>query len=126
MREAIVKIFKDKFDCDMYQNMTPEKVSYPAGAFAISDEIINKEIDGYGLTSREVVFDVSIVCKDLNQVDLMRYMLLELSGKTGHRWSELFSVMFVRSVEDVGPYLGVDNDAENPPHIIDFRLSFFE
>ncbi len=125
MREAIVAVFKDKFNCDIYQNMTPEKVPYPVGAFAIADEIVNKEIDGYGFTSREVIFDVSIVCKDLNQVDLIRYMLLELSGKTGHRWSNLFSVMFVRSVEDVGPYLGVDND-ENPPHIIDFRLSFFE
>lgn len=126
MREAIVTLFKEKFNVPLYQGMTPEQVTYPVGAYAIADDIVSKELDGSGVTSREVIFDVDIVCNNMNEVDLYRNMLIDLSGKSSHRWRNLFQLMIVRSLEDVGPLLGVTTDADNPPQILAIRLSFFQ
>ena len=126
MRESIVTLFKDKFNIPLYQGMTPEQTEYPVGAYAIADDISIKELDGNGVTSREVIFDVDLVCNNINEVDLYRAMLIDLSGKKSHRWPDLFQLMIVRSMEDVGPLLGVTTDADNPPQILAMRLSFFQ
>ncbi len=126
MREALVKLFRDKLNVPLYLNMTPENAKYPCGAYAISEDNTETELDGEGITSREVVFDVDVVCNNVNEVDLIRSLLVDLSGKRYHRYTELFQLMMLRSVEDVGPLLGVTTDTENPPQILSLRISLFE
>lgn len=126
MRESLVSLFRQKLNVPLYLGMTPEKVDYPAGAFAVSEDIIEKELDGVGVTSHEMVFDVDIICNDVNQLDLFRNLLIDLSGKRNHRYTDLFQLMIVRSAEDVGPMLGVSTDAESPPQILALRISLFE
>lgn len=126
MRDELVKYFKDKLNVPLFQGMTPEKAIYPCGAYAVADDIFERELDGGDFTSREVIFDVDIVCNNLNEVDLFKRLLIESSGKRRNKAIDGFQLLMLRSAEDVGPLEGVQTTAGLPPQILALRISLFE
>lgn len=126
MRNALVAIFRDKLKIPLWWEMIPEGQEFPCACYAQADEIKITELDGSGVQSREVVYDVDILCNTVDEVDLYKFLMVNLSGKRYHQFSDLFQIMILRSAEDGGPVLGVTTNADKTVHALTLRISLFE
>lgn len=126
MRKSIVELFKRKFNIPIYWEMIPEsEKSVPVGCYVISSDLIEKELDGVGVSTRIIDFAVDIMAADYQTIDLVRESMLILSGKTNHRYCDLFQMIVISSAEDVGAVLGVTTAIEEP-HILSMRITMYE
>ncbi len=127
MRKSLVKLFALKFNIPLYWEMIPESVKeLPVGCYIISSDSIEKELDGVGVSVRSTDFAIDIMFTDYNALDLVRNQMLILSGKTNHRYCDLFQMIAVRSAEDTGAVLGVTTTANEEPHMLSMRITMFE
>ena len=59
MRDALVFLFKDRFNCNLFWEIIPENANTdPVACYGISNEQSEREIDGSGVGAHFVDFDI--------------------------------------------------------------------
>lgn len=127
MRKSLVALFKEKFNIPIYWEMVPEsEKSMPVGCYVVANDSTVKELDGVGVGMRVCDFAVDILCKDYKEVDRIKFEMLVLSGKTNHRYCDLFQMVQVVNIEDAGAVSDLTTAAGVVPHILSMRISMYE
>lgn len=127
MRESIVSLFKERFSVPMFWELIPESATGDVlGCYGISNQTQEREIDGIGIGLEVCDFDIDLLSPTQSSLDKIRCSLLSLSGRPFHKHRDLFKMLFVRSVTDGGPALGVATDGGEDPHILTLKITLYK
>jgi hypothetical protein len=126
MRDALVFLFKDRFNCNLFWEIIPENANTdPVACYGISNEQSEREIDGSGVGVHFVDFDIDVLSESQEELDKIKCGLLLLNGNRWHRYRDKFQMLFVRSIGDSGAALGVTTESGNEPHVMSIKLTLY-